>query len=75
MLYLFHIGTTISYTFLLVMNKSLHAMLVKICTSRGDPRFHNLYDGIVARKMLPTPSIFQDLEQTEVRRRYILTMQ
>ena len=33
----FHIITTISYTFSPVMNKNLHAVLVKICTSRGDP--------------------------------------
>ena len=26
-----------SYAFLSALNKSLHAMLVKICTSRGDP--------------------------------------
>lgn len=32
------------------MNKSLHAMLKKICTCRGDPSFHNCYDGIIARK-------------------------
>ena len=28
--------TTIRYTFLPAMNKSLHAVLIKICTSRGD---------------------------------------
>jgi len=33
----FNIVTTISYLFSPAMNKSLHAMLVKICTSRGDP--------------------------------------
>ena len=32
-----NIVTTINFVFLPVMNKSLHATLVKICTSRGDP--------------------------------------
>jgi len=32
----FNIVITTSYAFSLVMNKSLHATLVKICTSRGD---------------------------------------
>jgi len=35
----FNTITTISYVFSPVMNKSLNAMLVTICTSRGDPRF------------------------------------
>jgi len=33
----FNIDTTISYVFLPVMSKSLHALLVKICTSGDDP--------------------------------------
>jgi len=33
----FNIVTTISYVFLPVMNKSLHSVLIKICTSGGDP--------------------------------------
>jgi len=33
----FNIDTTISYVFLPVMSKSLHAVLVKICTSGDDP--------------------------------------
>ena len=33
----FSIFTTIPYVFRPAMNKSLHAMLAKICTSRGDP--------------------------------------
>jgi len=56
------------------MNKSLHAVLIKICTSRGGPLFHSSYDGIVARKMLPTQSIFHRPEQMEVRRRQIQTI-
>jgi hypothetical protein len=36
------------------MNKSLHAALLKICASGGDPFSHNFNDGIVIRKMLPT---------------------
>ena len=33
----FNIVTTMSYAFLPVMNKSMHAMLVKTCTGGGDP--------------------------------------
>ena len=53
------------------MNKNLHAALVKICTSGGGPLFHSSYDGFVARKMLPTQSIFHRTVQMEVRRRQI----
>ena len=56
------------------MNKSLHAALVKICTSGGGPLSHSSYYGIVARKMLPTQSIFLRPEQMEVRRRQIRTI-
>jgi len=56
------------------MNKSLHAVLVKICTSGGGPLFHSSYDGVVARKMLPTQSIFHRPEQMEVRGREIRTI-
>ena len=45
-----------------VVNKSLHATFVKICTSRGDPLVHSRYDGITARKMLPMKSIFHQSE-------------
>ena len=34
---IFQHGHTISYVFLPAMNKSLHAVLVTVCTSRGDP--------------------------------------
>jgi len=33
----FNTVTTVSCAFLPVMNRSLHAMLIKICTSKGDP--------------------------------------
>jgi len=56
------------------MNKSLHAALVKICTSGGGPLFHSLYDGVVTRKMLPTQSIFRGPKQMEVRRCQIWTI-
>ena len=49
------------------MNKSLHVMLIKIYTSRGDPLFHNRYDNIIARKMLPIQSIFHCLGKKEPR--------
>ena len=54
----FNIAITIRYAFSPVVNKSLHAMLIKICTSIGDPLFHSWHDGIVARKMCPcSPSL------------------
>ena len=43
----FNIVTTISYAFLPAMSKSLHAVLIKICTSRGDPLFHSCYDDVI----------------------------
>jgi len=70
----FNIVTTISYAFLPAMNKSLHAMLVKICTSRGDSLFHSCYDSIIARKVLPIQSIFPWHKQMEVRRHKIWIM-
>ena len=56
------------------MNKSLHAALVKICTSGGGPLFHSWYDGVFARKILPTQSIFHRPEQMEARRCQIRTI-
>jgi len=56
------------------MNNNLRAALVKICTSGGGPLFHSWYDGVVARKMLPTQSVFHLPEQMEVRRRQIRTI-
>jgi len=53
------------------MNKSLHAVLIKICTSSGGPLFHSSYD---ARKMLPMQSSFHRPEQIKVRRRQIRTI-
>jgi len=38
-----HFNTAIS----LVISRSLHATLIKICTSRHDPWFHRYYDSIV----------------------------
>ena len=49
-------------------------MLVKVCTDGGGPLFHNLYDGVVARKMLPLQSIFHRPEKMEVRRHQIRTI-
>ena len=40
--------TTISSAFSPTMNKSLHAALVKICTTGGDPLFQSCYDGVIA---------------------------
>jgi len=54
----FDIVTTIGYALLPAMNKSLHAMLLNICTRGGGPRFHSSYDGVIARKMLPMQSIY-----------------
>jgi len=54
----FDIVTAIGYAISPAMNKNLHAALLKICTSGGGPLFHSSYDGVVARKMLPTQYIF-----------------
>jgi hypothetical protein len=70
----FDIVTTTGYALSPAMNKSLHAALVKICTSGGGPLFHGLYDGVVARKMLPAQSIFHWPEKMEVRRHQIWTI-
>jgi hypothetical protein len=70
----FNIVTTISYALLPVMNKSLRATLVKICTSGGGPLFHSSYDGIMARKMLPMQSNLHRSKQMEIRSRQIRTI-
>ena len=62
----FSIATTICNAFLPAMNKSLHTVLLKICNSWGNPLFHSCYDGAVARKMLPTQSIFHQPRQKSV---------
>ena len=67
------IVTAIGYAISPAMNKSLHAALVKICTSVGGPLFHSSYDGVVARKM-SSQSIFLRAEQMEVRRGQIRTI-
>jgi len=51
---LFNIVTTISYAFSPVMNKSLHAVLVKVF-SRRDPLFHSCYNSITAETHHPPP--------------------
>ena len=65
--------TTVSYA-LSAMNKNLHAVLRKICTSRADPLYHSCYDGAVAWKMLPIQSIFHQSKQMEVRSHQIWTI-
>jgi len=45
-------------------------MLIKICTSAGDSRFHSCYD---ARNMLPVQFIFHPPKQMKVRRLQIQT--
>jgi len=70
----FDVVTTIGYALSPAMNKSLHAVLVKICTSGDGPLFHGSYDGVIARKMLLTQSLFPRPEQMEVRRHQILTI-
>ena len=47
------------------MNKSLHAMLIQICTNGGDPLFNSCYDGIIARKMLPMSFISPNTWKSE----------
>ena len=43
----FNTATTITYAFLPVMNKNLHAKIIKISTS-GDQLFHSCYDSVIA---------------------------
>jgi len=43
---------TISYAFSPAMNKSLHAMLIKICTSGGDLLFQSCYDSVIAKTIV-----------------------
>ena len=57
------------------MNMSLHAVLIKIYTSEGEPLFFSCYDSIDARKMLVMQSIFRGPKQMEVRRHQIQTLQ
>jgi hypothetical protein len=44
--------TTTGYAFSPVMKKSLHATLVKFCTSVGDQLSHSYDGGVVVRKIL-----------------------
>jgi len=67
----FTTAATISYAFSTVMNKSMHATIVKICSVGGDPLLPSYYDA--ALKMLPTQSIFHQLQQMEIRRPHIQT--
>jgi len=71
----FNIVTTISYAFLPVMIKSLHATLIKIFTSGGDPLFQSCYDGAVVRKMFPTQSILHLLPLQEAWEQIICCIQ
>ena len=57
------------------MNKSLHAVLIKICTTEGDTLLHSYYDGIIARKMLPMQFVFHQPNRMEIRRHQICTIQ
>ena len=43
------------------MKKCLHAALIKISVSGGDPLFCNCYDGVIARKMSPHTLSFMGL--------------
>ena len=49
--------TAISYVFSPTMNNSLNAVLIKFCGSGGNT-LHICCDSVVARKTLPTQSIF-----------------
>ena len=65
--------TAVSCALSPAVTESLHAMLVKICTSRGDPLFHSFCNNVTAREMLLLQSIFHWLEQMKVRRCQITT--
>jgi hypothetical protein len=54
----FDIVTTFAYGLSPAMNKRLHTALIIICTTGGGPLFHSSYDGVIAKKMLPTEFIF-----------------
>ena len=64
----FNIVTSITYTLLPAMKKSLHVTPVKICTSGSDPLFHSCCYSVFARQTLPMKFIFHQPEQMEVRR-------
>ena len=49
----FNIVTSITYTLLPAMKKSLHVTPVKICTSGSDPLFHSCCYSVFARQTLP----------------------
>lgn len=49
----FHIITTISDTFLPTMNKSLHVVIIKICTCRSNPLFTPIAVAITESHYLP----------------------
>jgi len=51
----FNTVTAISSAFLPAMNKTLHAVLLKTCTSRGAPLFHSCYGGVAADMHHPSP--------------------
>ena len=70
----FNIVTTNSYAFSPAKKKSLHATLVVICTSGGDPLFHNCYDSVVAKKILPMQSIFHWFKKKDIRSCQIWTV-
>ena len=71
----FNTVITSSCAYLPAMNMSLHAVLIKIYTSEGEPLFHSCYDSIDARKMLVMQSIFRGPKQMEVRKHQIQTIQ
>lgn len=62
----FNIDITISYAFSLAINKSQCAELIKMCSSGGDPIFHNCYYSIPERKILPAQSSFPQPEEMEI---------
>lgn len=45
------------------MKKSLHAVLVKVFTSGGEPLFYSYYDSFSAETMFPMQSIFHWLKR------------
>lgn len=52
---LFNVVTTFSHVSPAAMNNSMHAMLITINISRGDPFLHSFYDAIIAEMQHPLP--------------------
>lgn len=60
----FHTATTTGYGFSTVMDKSLHTILIKICTSRCDPLFFTNITVVEMDYPLPNCLVSVNIQQT-----------